>query len=167
MGPEHEAELAALLAEPEVARWLVPPGAPPHDADWVRWRLELSRREWAAGSGLWVAFERDSGDFVGRGGLKPLTVEGEQAYEVGWALLPAYQGRGYATEIGQAGLERGFDELGLDQVVSLTLPDNAASVAVMRRLGLTYRRDVVHADLRHLLHALDRADWEVRPRPAP
>ena len=162
MGPEHLSELTALLAEPDVARWL---GR--HDEEWVRWRLALSRQEWASGTGRWVAFGRESGEFVGRGGLKPLDVEGERAYEVGWALLTAHQGRGYASEIGQAGLERGFDELGLDQVVSLTLPDNLASIAVMRRLGLTYRREVEHAGLRHVLHAVDRADWEVRRRPPP
>jgi RimJ/RimL family protein N-acetyltransferase len=155
MGPEHRAEITALLTDPEVARWL----GGPRDAAWVRWRLDLSRREWAQGSGLWVAYELGSGDFVGRGGLKPLTVEGEAAYEVGWAVLPAYQGRGYATEMGRAGLERGFAELGLDQVVSLTLPDNAASLAVMTRLGLTYRRDVEQAGLRHVLHAMDQVDW--------
>jgi RimJ/RimL family protein N-acetyltransferase len=167
MGPEHVHELAMLLADPEVARWLIPPGAAPHDQDWVRWRLELSRDEWSAGSGLWIAYERESGEFVGRGGLKPLTVEGEAAYEVGWAVLPAYWGQGYATEIGAAGLARGFDELGLEQVVSMTLPDNARSLAVMARLGLTYRRDVEHAGLRHVLHAIDRADWSGEPAAGP
>lgn len=41
---------------------------------------------------------------MGRGGLSPADVDGERRLEVGWAVRQALWGRGYATEIGRAGL---------------------------------------------------------------
>jgi RimJ/RimL family protein N-acetyltransferase len=44
--------------------------------------------------------------------------------EIGWRLARAYWGHGYATEAASAMLAFGFDELGLDQIVSFTVPGN-------------------------------------------
>jgi RimJ/RimL family protein N-acetyltransferase len=45
-------------------------------------------------------------------------------------------GRGYATEGGRAALDHAFTVLGRDRVVSIVHPENAASIAVMTRLGI-------------------------------
>ena len=47
-------------------------------------------------------------------------------------------GRGYATEIGRAGLDYAFSVLGVEEVVSFTEVHNARSRAVMERLGMRY-----------------------------
>jgi ribosomal-protein-alanine N-acetyltransferase len=57
-------------------------------------------------------------------------------------LLQKFQGRGYATEIGRAGLAFAFDELDANEVVSFTEARNAPSRAVMERLGFHYTRDI-------------------------
>ncbi|MDX6519811.1 MAG: hypothetical protein QOF08_416 [Gaiellales bacterium] len=59
--------------------------------------------------------------------------------EVGlfWALAPAHRGHGYATEAATAVIERCFSELNLERIVATTMHDNLASIAVMRRLGMT------------------------------
>ena len=59
------------------------------------------------------------------------------AVEVGWRLARAYWGRGYATEVARAALADGFGRLGLDEIVSFTVPGNTRSRAVMERLGMT------------------------------
>jgi len=58
--------------------------------------------------------------------------------EVGlfWALSPAAQGQGYATEAAKALVDWAFDSLLLDRLVATTEHDNTASIAVMRRLGM-------------------------------
>jgi RimJ/RimL family protein N-acetyltransferase len=53
-----------------------------------------------------------------------------------WALSPAAQGQGYATEAAAALVNWAFDGLLLDRLVATTEHDNAASIAVMRRLGM-------------------------------
>ena len=44
------------------------------------------------GFGMWLLRDRESGEFVGRGGLQWTTVEGEPVIEAGWALIPAWWG---------------------------------------------------------------------------
>jgi RimJ/RimL family protein N-acetyltransferase len=50
---------------------------------------------------------------------------------------PPRRGRGYASEAARAALAIGFGELGLDRVVAVTHPENAASRRVMEKLGMT------------------------------
>jgi ribosomal-protein-alanine N-acetyltransferase len=59
--------------------------------------------------------------------------------EVGlfWALAPAHRGNGYATEAAAAVIEFGFADMNLARIVATTTYDNEASMAVMRRLGMT------------------------------
>jgi [ribosomal protein S5]-alanine N-acetyltransferase len=59
--------------------------------------------------------------------------------EVGlfWALAPQHRGNGYATEAAAAVIEFGFAEMNLARIVATTTYDNEASIAVMRRLGMT------------------------------
>jgi len=53
-----------------------------------------------------------------------------------WALSPAAQGQGYATEAAAALVDWAFEGLLLERLVATTEHDNAASIAVMRRLGM-------------------------------
>ncbi|GAA2031340.1 hypothetical protein GCM10009740_21420 [Terrabacter terrae] len=55
--------------------------------------------------------------------------------EVGWHLHPDHGGNGYATEAARAAIARGV-AAGLEEVVAVVSPDNAASLAVCRRLRL-------------------------------
>lgn len=55
--------------------------------------------------------------------------------ELGWALVRAHWGHGYATEAAAAILEWACRSRSLDQLVSLISPDNARSQRVARRLG--------------------------------
>jgi RimJ/RimL family protein N-acetyltransferase len=70
--------------------------------------------------------------------------------EIGWALRGAFRGRGYASEIGRAGLRYAFDTLGMGAVVSCTVRHNGPSLAVMERIGM--RRDPA-GDFEHPLIA--------------
>ena len=49
-----------------------------------------------------------------------------------------FWGRGYASEIGRAGLDFAFDVVGVQAVVSCTVSHNARSRAVMERIGMPY-----------------------------
>ncbi len=90
--------------------------------------------DWAQhGFGLWCA-ELD-GACIGFTGL---TTPGfRSGVEVGWRLASAEWGNGYATEAARAALEFGFDELGLDEIVSFTYIANRRSRRVMDKLGMT------------------------------
>ena len=57
------------------------------------------------------------------------------AVEVGWRLGIEFRGKGYATEAAEAALRWGFEELGIDEIVSIYEPENVPSGRVMDRLG--------------------------------
>ena len=67
--------------------------------------------------------------------------------EIGWALRQEVWGRGYATEIGRAGLDHAFSVLGLEEVVAFTEVHNVRSRAVMERLGMRYVRQILRPGL--------------------
>ncbi len=90
--------------------------------------------------GVWAVCEPD-GSPLGTVLLKPIPDSGTDTahdVEVGWHLHPDAWGRGWATEAARTVLDHAFTA-GLDRVVAVTHPDNTASQAVCRRLGMTHR----------------------------
>lgn len=63
--------------------------------------------------------------------------------EVGlfWAIDPAHQGHGYATEAALTLIGHAFETLNLARILATTEYDNVASQAVMRKLGLRITRN--------------------------
>lgn len=58
-----------------------------------------------------------------------------------YAIVPAHQRRGYATEAARALIGYAFDELQLKRVVATTTYDNTASIGVMQKLGMRIERN--------------------------
>jgi ribosomal-protein-alanine N-acetyltransferase len=108
------------------------------------------------GFGLWLWHTRADGSFVGRGGLHSVFVGGHDEIEIGYALMPEFWNQGLATEIAQASVNVAFNDLGLSELVSFTLPTNLASRRVMEKCGLSFERDIVWKDLPHVLYRLKR-----------
>ena len=79
--------------------------------------------------------ERDSGELIGDAGLSLLDGRGPEV-EVGYTLARAWWGKGYATEAAGALLTAGFDDFGLDEIVAVADPANAASTRVLEKIGM-------------------------------
>ena len=127
---------AALLAHwtlPDVRRFLFD-GAALSAAE-VTETIEDSVRDFAAGGyGVWLIGEEDGAGLVGTAGLRPLE---ELGLEIFYSLAPGSWGRGYATEAARAVVEYALGPLGLPEVLAEVDEGNAASVAVVKRLGMT------------------------------
>lgn len=129
--------LAALLGAG------VPPGWPPGEYD--RSAQEYFRERLAEGGPAmvgwlgWYALRRADGgapaELVGAGGyLGPPTPEGE--VEIGYSLVPGARGRGYATELARFLVDRALAHPAVSLVAAHTDSGNAASIAVLERVGL-------------------------------
>jgi RimJ/RimL family protein N-acetyltransferase len=88
------------------------------------------------------------------------------AVEIGWRLAAEFWGRGLATEGARAVARYAFEEVGLDSLVSFTVPHNLRSRRVMEKLGMSHdpSDDFEHPRLapghplrRHVLYRLKRA----------
>ena len=159
-------EFAALNADPEVCEFL-PSTLDRAASDAMVERIEAHHD--LHGFGLWCVDVPDEG-CVGFVGLAIPAFEAPflPAAEVGWRLARRAWGRAYATEGAVAVLDAAFGPIGLDEVISFTVPANLRSRAVMERLGLTHdpAEDFDHPRLpegdplrRHLLYRTDPARW--------
>jgi RimJ/RimL family protein N-acetyltransferase len=76
--------------------------------------------------------------------------------EVGWALDPAWWGKGVATEAGTAALAWTFGPLDFARAVSIATEPNLASRNVMAKLGFRLHAKVQSEWGTLWVHALDR-----------
>ena len=58
--------------------------------------------------------------------------------DIGFALLPAYCGSGLASEAAAAVLAHARDDLDLEVITAIVAPQNAPSIALIRKLGLDF-----------------------------
>jgi RimJ/RimL family protein N-acetyltransferase len=149
---------ARICADPEVTRYLSGPLTRQESEE------QISRfvRHWEErGFGLWAVEHRASGAFIGFIGLLhqndwPI---GEHKTEVGWRLDRAFWGHGLATEGTQSSVRYGFEELGLERIISIINPENMASRRVAEKAGLTLRGKVCFRGYDAIWYAIDRRQW--------
>jgi RimJ/RimL family protein N-acetyltransferase len=163
---DHRRAFAELNADPEVMRHFPAlQTAAQSDAAVDAWADQLQQFGW----GNWAVALRDTGEFIGFIGLSVprRTLPFTPCVEVGWRLKRSAWGHGYATEGGKACLRHGFEQLGLDEIVSFTALLNTRSVAVMQRIGMhNAGADFEHpgvppgSPLRlHCLYRITRPEW--------
>jgi RimJ/RimL family protein N-acetyltransferase len=158
--------LAPIFAKREV--WEYPFGRGFAHDETVQF-VEGQVKHWEAfGYGLWQATIRSECRPIGYLGLAVPTFLPDvlPAVEVGWRIDPDVWGMGYATEGAAAALAGAFNDLGLDEVLSLPQVDNPRSVRVAERLGMrwdctatlpaTERRGSVEVAVMVVTHA----EWE-------
>ena len=164
---------AAMNADPDVVEHLQGPMSRDRSDDFVD-RIEAHWIE--HGWGLWAVEVPELAPFVGYVGLWPAEYVERGMVEVGWRLAGEHWGHGYATEAAREALRFGFTDVGLDEIVSFTVPQNVRSRRVMERIGLVRQpeRDfdhprvdpVAHPQLvRHVFYALSRSEWARKPFP--
>lgn len=160
--PEDLDGLAALFAEP--AMWHYPFRRGLTREETQRF-LERQLDDWdTRGFGVWAAEAKEDGRLAGYIGLAVPTWLPQvlPAVEVGWRLHPDYWGRGLATEGGRASLGYGFGALGLDRIIALVMPDNAASLRVAAKLGMGVAMETWDDEREVHLQVLEitRAAWD-------
>jgi ribosomal-protein-alanine N-acetyltransferase len=132
--------LFALYCDVEVRRYI--PDAP---QTYEEAREEL---EWHMNGhpkypdlGLWATIHKETGKFIGRCGLLPCTVDGQEEIEVAYLISKAYWGQGLGTEAAQAILDYAFEKLHLPRLICRIDKDNLASIKVAEKIGMTFEKE--------------------------
>lgn len=89
------------------------------------------------GHSLYLVERLEDGAPLGLSGL--LKRDTLEYVDIGYAFMPEHRGRGYAFEAGQA-VVRHAAALGIRRLAAITSPTNAASIALLQRLGLRFER---------------------------
>lgn len=132
------------------------PSAREQRAEWLRWSIlnyEQLERLYQPPYGDRAIVLREGGELVGACGCVPslgpfaqlapdTTTPQRFTPEIGlyYAVSTRHQRRGYAVEAVRALVDALF-ALNLDRIIAMTTHDNAASIAVMQKLGMTVRRN--------------------------
>ena len=134
-------DLWALYCDPRITKYI--PDAP-------RSREEAKEElEWHMNGhpqfpelGLWATIHKETGKFIGRCGLLPWTIDGQNEVEVAYTIAQEYWGHGLGTEAAQAILNYGFEKLNLHRLICLIDPENIASQRVAEKMGMTLEKKV-------------------------
>lgn len=130
--PSDIEAMHALYADADNLRyWSTPPSADlGATRRAMRWHLVYRPRQYV----IWAVEESKSRKVIGMINYHHRNLR-EKRVDVGWLILPQYQGKGYMTEAGHALLRHLFDDLGVHKVEALILRTNKPSVALAKRLG--------------------------------
>jgi RimJ/RimL family protein N-acetyltransferase len=156
---------ARMNADPRVMEFM-PTALSRQESDHFADRIEGHFRE--RQFGLFAAELRRDHSFIGYIGLAVpgFCANFTPCVEIGWRLSAEHWGQGLATEGARAVVRHSFEVLGIDDLVSFTVPANLRSLRVMEKLGMTRdpAEDFDHPSLplghplrRHVLYRLSRS----------
>lgn len=135
--PTDLAPFAAMNANPRVTEYLPTP-LTRQESDAFVARAEAHFEQ--HGFGHWAVEIVDVAPFAGFVGLSNPRFDApfQPCVEIGWRFPVEHWGHGYATEGARAVLAFGFEVIGLEEIVSFTVPANARSRRVMEKIGMTH-----------------------------
>ena len=165
--------LIELDSDPAVMRFLS--GGEPTEPALVR-ELVLPSvlagyERWDGRFGLFAAHEKDGGAFVGWFCLRPERDGPLDEVELGYRLRQDAWGKGYATEVAAALVDKAFSELDVQVVWGATMFLNRASQKVMEKVDMTVTETlptpddmmaVESSELGGFRYEITRETWDAR-----
>ena len=129
-GPGDLELLEQLMGDPAMTEHLGGPEPPEKIRD-------RQRRYEAPGSGMFKIVDVETGAGAGSVGFWERAWRDDLVWELGWMVVPAFQGRGLATTATALALERARDAGTHRYAHAFPAADNAPSNAICRKLGFT------------------------------
>jgi len=148
-------DLVRLHGDPLISRYFTADGAP-----WSREKCAESLDIWielfdSQRLGKLRVRRKSDGAFVGRAGFGIHEPTGEP--EIGYTLFREFRGEGYATEAATALRDWIFRETDWDHFIGFAHVDNAPSIAVLKRIGMTETGVEDFKGMPCLFHVLEKA----------
>lgn len=106
--------------------------------------------------GLWATIHKEMEKFIGRCGLLPWTIDGQNEVEVAYTIAEEFWGQGLGTEAAQAILEYGFNKLNLSRLICLIDSENIASQKVAGNIGMTFEKEARDETGPFLIYSITR-----------
>ena len=171
LADEHLEWEVALDSDPEVMRYLSGRASTREEVEAGHAR-RMAAAQKVDGLGFWVGVVDD--EFVGWWILQPAhgpdQPDDPGVADLGYRLLRRHWRKGLASDGARELVRHGFDDLGVDRIIAQTMAVNAASRAVLERVGLTYVRTfpssttdpVEGIEEGEVEYAMTREQWERR-----
>ena len=139
--PEDIDALFKLYSDPEIRQYF-PEGTLTYEETKEELEWFLNGHPEHPELGLWATIHKETGQFIGRCGLLPWTIEERDEVEIAYMIAKEFQRQGLAMEAAGAILQYGFEKLGLSRLICLMDPANLASQKVALKIGMSLEREV-------------------------
>jgi RimJ/RimL family protein N-acetyltransferase len=120
-----------LMGDPQMTEHLGGPESPEKLAD-------RQARYAKPGSGMFKIVDEQTGDAAGSVGFWERDWRGQQVYEIGWSVLPEFQGQGIAGRATEQAIALAREEGNHRFLHAFPSVDNAPSNAICRKLGFIF-----------------------------
>ncbi|MFF5219228.1 GNAT family N-acetyltransferase [Micromonospora sp. NPDC000442] len=163
--PDDAADALAIIGDDRVTQWLSFDSRD-HAAAVAMVEGAVTRAQLTPRNEYYLAVADTEDRMIG---FARLGLTGHQAAKLGYAIGADHWGRGYATDAARMLVGFGFQELGLHRITAAIGPDNAASIAVVKRLGMQYEgrlRDHVYTNgawRDSQLYSILATEWNTKP----
>jgi ribosomal-protein-alanine N-acetyltransferase len=131
--------LYELYRDPEMRRYY-PDGTRTLEETMQELRWFLSGHPRHPNLGLWATVERSTGEFLGRCGLLPWHIEGNDEVELAFMIKKQRWREGFASEAALGIVRYAQEVLGFRRLICLITPGNVASAAVATKIGMSFER---------------------------
>lgn len=149
-------DIHAMFSDPVVMRFSL---TGVRDRETTRLWLEVVMRKYGQlGHGFLAAILKADGSYAGHAGLLRQEVDGQSEMEIGYWFARKHWGQGLATEAAIACRELGLGEMGCRRLISLIVPENAASRRVAEKVGMHLEKMTTWKDARVCVYALAREE---------
>ena len=159
MVPEDLDSLYVLYEDPQARKFLDPPGENREEEARIL-RAYIEKVYHLFGYGMWAVCCRSTGEMIGRVGFAPC--ESGQTAELGYLIRADLRGQGLAAEAAAAALRFAGGDIGFSKAGAHTSADNAASIALLRKLGFKEVDDAASGNLLYFEKELDHCRDEAQ-----
>jgi len=109
--------------------------------------------------GMNVLIDKTTEQMVGQCGILIQDVDEIKEFEVGYSILPKYQGMGYATEAATKCRDYGFEQNFYDHIISIIHIDNVKSAQVAMRNGMNKWKRTEYKKMPVDIFRITRDEW--------
>lgn len=132
-------DLYSLLSDPIIMQYCS--GAMDRNGA-IKWLESVKKYYDKYGHDYWAAIDKDTNEFIGQLGIIKQEVDGEWLDCIAFMISKDKWRMGYATEGARGCIRYTKDALQLQELYATVEKENIASQEVLRKIGMTYVKDV-------------------------
>ena len=123
------------------------------DDDQTREYFDLNIGHWNIhGYGIWLFHLRDTGEFVGRSGIRNTYAFANPEVELAYAVNNIFWGNGFATEMALSVINIGMKYFNFKNFIAYTSKINFGSKRIMDKLGFQFEKDIALREKPYMLY---------------
>ena len=148
--------LLSFLGDPAVMRFSIT-GAETREDIQTKYLPSCLRRYSRDGLGQWAVVRKSDGLCIGECGICAQEIDSEIEFEISYRMRRDCWGIGLATEAARACRDYGFKKAGLRRLISIIESENAASIRVAEKIGMTLEKSVSFHKIPVLIYSVTNA----------